>query len=114
MTWPGHLGNTSITYDPGIGRYLTVISRPTDGINVMGQYDTMILESTSMTGPWKIIHYLPAFGSQGYFANVPSKFISPDGLTMWLLYSANWNGNPVNLGGSSYAAVFRQMRLNLR
>lgn len=114
MTWAGHLGNTSITYDPGIGRYLTVISRPSDGINVKGQYDTMILESTSLTGPWKIIHYLPGFGTQGYFANIPSKFISSDGLTMWLLYSANWNGNPVNLTGSGYAAVFRQMRLNLR
>ena len=36
------------------------------------------------------------FGEQAYFVNFPSKFISSDGRTLWLCYSANfapgWNG----------------------
>ena len=30
------------------------------------------------------------FGEQGYFVNFPSKFISADGRTLWLCYSANF------------------------
>ena len=31
------------------------------------------------------------FGKQGYFLNFPSKFISADGRTAWLSYSANFH-----------------------
>jgi hypothetical protein len=33
------------------------------------------------------------FGEQGYFVNFPSKFISKDGRTAWLSYSANFMGS---------------------
>ena len=32
--------------------------------------------------------YLKGFGEQAYFVNFPSKFISPDGKTLWMCSSA--------------------------
>jgi len=35
--------------------------------------------------------FLESFGEQGYFVNIPSKFIEEDGRTLWLCYSANFS-----------------------
>ena len=51
----------------------------------------MVFTSRSITGPWKVVHYLKEFGPQAYFVNVPTKFISDDGRRMWLSWSANYN-----------------------
>ena len=56
----------------------------------VGPMDTYVLESLSLTGPWKLVTYMPSFGPQAYFVNLPSKFISSDGRTGWLCYSANY------------------------
>jgi len=58
------------------------------------------------------------FGEQAYFLNIPSKFISGDGLTMWLCYSANfpnshlkapWEPKPE---GSLYTMSLHEFRLD--
>ncbi|MHC4185807.1 MAG: hypothetical protein ACYSR4_07740, partial [Planctomycetota bacterium] len=49
--------------------------------------------------------------------NLPSKFISPDGHTLWLCYSANFARNwrdvkiKSNPPGSRYGLVLQQVRL---
>jgi len=50
-----------------------------------------ILEADALTGPWRRVVYMKDFGEQAYFLNFPSKFISPDGRTLWLCYSANFS-----------------------
>jgi hypothetical protein len=57
------------------------------------------------------------FGRQGYFSNFPSKFISADGRTAWLCYSANFHksyfsnrGRAAPLG-SRYAMTLQEVRL---
>jgi len=62
--------------------------------------------------------YLKDFGEQAYFVNTPSKFISPDGKSLWICYSANyasqWNGmEPLkaNPPGSDYGINLHQVRL---
>jgi hypothetical protein len=61
--------------------------------------NTYILEGDSLEGEWRIISYMKDFGEQAYFVNIPTKFISPDGKTFWLLYSGNfasdWNGQKI-------------------
>ena len=62
-----------------------------------------------------MVTYLKGFGPQAYFVNLPSKFISEDGRTMWLCYSANWSrknekGNPQ---GSGYRLCLQEIRLQL-
>jgi hypothetical protein len=57
------------------------------------------------------------FGEQGYFLNFPSKFISEDGLTLWLCYSGNFSQGWNNIRfkakppGSRYGLVLQQVKL---
>jgi hypothetical protein len=90
----------------------------TDGGNTCSKMNSYILESDQLTGEWKLVSYMKDFGEQAYFLNIPSKFISKDGLSMWLLYSGNfatnWNGEAIieNPPGSHYGCVFQKIELH--
>jgi hypothetical protein len=95
------------------------MSRPSDGFNSIGQYDSYFLESDSMTGPWKLVHYMTHFGEQAYFMFFPSKFVSSDGLSARLMFSRNFSGNvpggfwPFNPdGGGILWTTLWEVRLN--
>lgn len=103
IDWNNNTGCVTMTYNAPLKKYIMCI---TDGWPTGENMDTYLLESDKITGPWKIITYLKAFGPQAYFVNIPSKFISADGREMWLCYSANWiNGanrnNPEYLKNTS-------------
>lgn len=87
LKWDGHIGHVTITKFEGLDRYIMCI---TDGGDTISEYDSYILESPSTTGPWRVVSSLQSFGDQAYFLNFPSKFISKDGLTAWLCFSANY------------------------
>jgi hypothetical protein len=76
-----------------------------------------ILEADAITGPWRMVSYMKDFGEQAYFLNFPSKFISPDGRSLWLCYSANfspgWNGVELkfNPPGGRYGLCLHEVRL---
>jgi hypothetical protein len=114
VDWNNHVGNVSVTYDSPLRKYLMVI---TDGGNTIGKYNTYILESARLTGPWKLVTYMRAFGPQAYFVNIPSKFISKNGLTLWLSYSANFTNSYLHTGfepnppGSGYGLSLQEVRL---
>ncbi len=60
---------------------------------------------------------MKTFGEQGYFLNFPSKFISEDGHTLWLCYSANFSQGWNNVRfkakptGSRYGLVLQEVKL---
>lgn len=85
--WNNHAGSVTMTYNPGLRKYIMCI---TDGWPTTKSMDTYVMESDHVYGPWKMITYLKDFGPQAYFVNIPSKFISKDGKTAWLSYSANF------------------------
>lgn len=93
--WRNQVSGATMTWNPGLGKYIMLIYR--NGYNIVGtheefvDFDTYILESSSMTGPWKLVHYWPSFGTQGYYPNLPSKFLSGDGRNAWLWYGANFS-----------------------
>jgi hypothetical protein len=91
LRWDKHLGCVTATYVAPLRRYVMCSSRPSDGYDSLGTYDTLLLESEELTGPWRLVHYLADFGRQAYFVNVPSKFIAADGRLLWLCYSANFS-----------------------
>jgi len=112
--WKDNMGCVTMTYNAPLKKYLMCI---TDGSNTVAWFNTYILESDHVTGPWKLVSYLKHFGEQAYFVNIPSKFISADGLTLWLCYSANFaagwgkekiESNPV---GSKYAMCLQEVKL---
>lgn len=121
LSWKGGLGCVTATYVAPLRKYLMCVTR---GIAVERErnlvthlrYDTMILEADSLTGEWKLVQYLDRFGPIAYFVNIPSKFISNDGKTMWLCYSANWHDKNMHPfpEGSYYSLSLHEIMLELR
>jgi hypothetical protein len=85
--WRDNMGCVTMTYDAPLKKFLMCV---VDAGNTGGYFNTYILESSAITGPWKMMTYLRHFGEQGYFVNIPSKFISADGRAFWLCYAANF------------------------
>lgn len=118
IDWNNHAGCVTMTYNAPLKKYIMCI---TDGWPTDGNMNTYLLEADKITGSWRMITYLKAFGPQAYFVNIPSKFISSDGRKMWLCYSANWiNGanrnNPeylkrTNPPGSAYSLSLHEIIL---
>ena len=88
--WNNHCGIVTATYNPALKRFFMCITNGHRQITSRKEYTSYILESDSLTGPWNMVTYMEDFGPQAYFINIPSKFISDDGETMWLCYSANY------------------------
>jgi hypothetical protein len=115
IAWRGRVGHATMTYHPPLRKFLLCV---TDGWPTTGTMNTYILESDHLVGPWKLVTFMEKFGVQAYFVNIPSKFISADGQTAWLSYSANftnlngltygtnWQPNPP---GSQYAWCLQEM-----
>lgn len=118
VDWNNNTGCVTMTYNAPQKKYIMCV---TDGWPTVKNMNTYLLESDNITGPWKMITYMKDFGPQAYFVNIPSKFISDDGLTMWLCYSANFmNGenrnnpeylNLVNPRGSAYSMSLHEIKL---
>jgi len=114
--WRDNMGCVTMTYDAPLRRFLMCV---TDGGNTAGCFNSYILESGVITGPFKLVQYFHRFGEQGYFLNLPSKFISADGRTLWLCYAANfatdWNGLKIqpNPPGSRYGLCLQEIHLEV-
>jgi len=112
--WRDHMGCVTMTYDAPLKKFLMCV---TDGGNTVSRYNTYILESDQITGPWKLLTYLNHFGEQAYFVNIPSKFIGQDGRTLWLCYAANfssgWGGITFKSRppGSRYGMCLQEVQL---
>lgn len=119
IDWPGHTGTVTITSWAARERYLMWVTAGGRGIDAMDSY---LCEAEALTGPWRLVTYLPRFGPQAYFLNSPSRFLSDDGRTGWLLYSGNYTdhwGHPedpdqvviADPPGTSYAMVLQEFVL---
>jgi len=109
LSWINNMGCVTVTYNAPLDRYIMIV---TDGRNTISEMNTYMLESKSLTGPWKLVTYMKNFGEQAFFVNIPSKFISEDGRTAWLLYSANFFGNlPYNPPAGHSGIKFQKIRL---
>ena len=114
LEWQNNMGCVTVTYNAPLHRYFMAV---TDGRDTMSHMNTYILESESLTGEWKLETYMKNFGEQAYFVNFPSKFISPDGKSMYICYSGNfttvWLGAPLksNPPDSAYGMVLQEIEL---
>ncbi|MBI9060701.1 MAG: hypothetical protein JEZ14_01850 [Marinilabiliaceae bacterium] len=94
VDWDNNTGCVTMTYNAPLKKYFMCVTNGWPTIKTMNTY---ILESDNLTGPFIITNYWEKFGPQAYFVNIPSKFISKDGRTMWLCYSGNFtNGEQRN------------------
>jgi hypothetical protein len=98
IEWTSRVGHVTMTYNAPLRKYLLCV---TDGWPTIETMNTYILESDYITGSWRLVTFMQRFGTQAYFVNIPSKFISADGRTAWLCYSANFTNRAF---GTSFAA----------
>ena len=114
IDWNNNCGCVTVTYDAPLKKYLMCV---TDGWPTCAKMNSYILEADAITGPWRLVVYIKDFGEQGYFLNFPSKFISPNGKTLWLCYSANfapnWNNMKLSIDppGGRYGLVLQQVQI---
>ena len=114
VDWNNNAGCVTMTYNAPLKKYLMAI---TDGGNTISKFNTYILESDQITGPWKLVVYMRHFGEQAYFVNIPSKFISSDGRTAWLCYAANFTNGYLHTNyrsdppGGGYGMTLQEIRL---
>jgi hypothetical protein len=114
VEWDDRAGCVTMTYNATLKRYLMCI---TDGGNTISRFNTYILESDSISGPWKLVVFMKNFGEQAYFVNIPSKFIAADGRGLWLMYAANFTNGYLHTNyrddppGSGYGMCLQQVRL---
>jgi len=114
LNWNNNMGCSTVTYNAPLKKYLMCV---TDGWPTAGKMNSYVLEADAITGPWRMVVYMKEFGQQGYFLNFPSKFISKDGKTLWLCYSANfanrWNGVELNVDpeGGRYGLCLHEVHL---
>jgi hypothetical protein len=114
VDWNNNAGCVTMTYDAPLKKFLMCI---TDGGTTISKFNTYILESDHVAGPWKLAVYMHDFGEQGYFVNIPTKFISADGRTAWLCYAANFTNGYLhtnyrdNPPGSGYGMTLQEIKL---
>ncbi len=124
LEWTDKLGLAHVVYNAPLKRYILCIS-PLLKSDAMTANQTaekrfsaegsLILESPSLTGPWRLVEYLKAFGPNAYCLAFSSKFISADGKTAWFFCSANYTemdhpGDPV---GMKYACHVREVTFDV-
>lgn len=114
IEWDDRAGCATITYNAPLKKYLMCI---TDGGNTISRFNTYILESDAVTGPWKLVVFMKNFGEQAYFVNFPSKFIGAGGEQAWLLYAANFTNGYLKTNysddppGGGYGMCLQQVHL---
>ena len=110
LEWNDRLGCVTVTYNAPLKKYLLCVTD--GGASGLGTYDTMILVADRVTGPWQLVTFMAKFGQQAYFVNIPSKFISRDGRTMWLCFADDWvRKHPSSPPGTRYAMCLYEIRL---
>ncbi len=114
VDWNNNCGCVTMTYNAPLKKFLMCI---TDGGTTISKFNTYILESDRVTGPWKLVVYMREFGEQAYFVNIPSKFISADGRTAWLCYAANFTNGYLHTNyrdippGGGYGMTLQEINL---
>jgi hypothetical protein len=64
FVWPGRTGVVTLSWVPALSKFIMVISTPSFGCSTVGNFDTYMLESDAMTGPFALVSYLAAFGPE--------------------------------------------------
>jgi hypothetical protein len=95
FTWENRTGTVTMTYVPGMQKFIMCVSTPTwaDGVlSMQGPFSTYFLEADKITGPFRMVSYLEDFGPEAYFVNIPSAFLESNASNGrgYLSYSANY------------------------
>lgn len=103
ITDHGHVGHPSMTYVPGLGRFL--LSFGSDAIPKSYAFDPktardtyhrrrelQVYEGPTPWGPWALVHYDPAWEGEhvAYLPQIPACWLSPSGTEGILMFSGDY------------------------
>ena len=92
---PAYIGGVDVSYNPGIQRYILTTKHgdfDSENLSNLGVFD-----APNPWGPWTTVQYVNDWGNlsgHGLGYCFPTKWISADGITMWVVFSG-WD-RPVN------------------
>ncbi len=118
LQWSNHLTYPRMTYDPGLHRYLLTFTYSYGSSPPAiwrGGSELEILEGPHPWGPFSFVSRGDYFGpSNGYDPAFPVKWISSDGLNMWMIWAANFDGcnSGLNCAGA-YGFNYQHLQLKL-
>ena len=118
FSWPTGVGGVTMTYNAPLRRFIVVVNLPGDRVHPTDCFfDTYVLESARITGPFALVAYMPSLGPQMYFQHISSASWSADGRTGALFSSGNWDGACATQGsnppGERYGLVTTEFTLLL-
>jgi hypothetical protein len=105
FTDPNGTQRISLGYNKALKRYILTSSHR---VGQGAQNASLgVFEAPEPWGPWSTIYYDDHWSGNNrtYHHKFPTKWMSPDGSTMWLLYSG--------IGGNNYAFILKQATLEL-
>ena len=100
---PGRVGHPTMTYNPGIERFLLsystdsvphTLSTPREVVEAtwVKQTELLLLESPTPWGPWGLIHHDDAWETPHtpYLPQIPGKWLDADGAGGWMIFSGDY------------------------
>ncbi len=90
FTNTGLCARNGISYNAALGRYLWWQQLPVGGIDTRFGGGFGIYEAPEPWGPWSTVYFTESWDvGPGESARFPTKWMSPDGLTLYLVFSGN-------------------------
>jgi hypothetical protein len=124
LTDPGHVGHPTMTWNPGLGRFLLAFGSdevphtfetPPDVIKATWhrRRELCLYEGPNPWGPWRLAHYDPFWEGEhvAYLPQIPPKWLSADGLEGWMVFSGDYGHYDGARERSYYAFMYRPFRL---
>lgn len=90
------LGSPDMVYLKAIDRYLLLSWRLHGDFDSKAGTDLLIYESPEPWGPFSLVYEETMWEGQAvnpYCPKIPLKWLEPDGITGWLLFSGSWGSN---------------------
>jgi hypothetical protein len=93
---PNGVQRIGMTYNPALRRYFLTSPHQT-GSGATHTPALGVFDAPEPWGPWTTVYYSDNFsGGYAFHHKFPTKWMSADGLTMWLLYSGSNTGDSCN------------------
>lgn len=107
FTDPNGTQRISMTFNAGLRRYILTASHRPPGSTATHTPALGVFDAPEPWGPWTTVYYDPDWskGSRTYHHKFPTKWMSRDGKTMWLLFSG--------LDGGYYTFCLRKATLDI-
>lgn len=118
LSWPDHITYPRMSYDAPLHRYLLTFTysfAATPPAIWRNGSELVVLDSPHPWGPFSFVARGDYFGpSNGYDPAFPEKWISANGLDLWMIYAANFDGCAAGLRCSGgYGFNYQRIHLTL-